>query len=179
MQKPSRSMPPPRTPSRFGLVVLWFGLGCAGVAFYSFASLKSVFAVACMIAVSSVFSIHSSRKQRLHFVSIALSREGNSICQFARSFENRKVDTWVIRAVYEVLQQQLNHMAPAFPVKATDRLEDLLFDSDDLDMAVAPEISRRSRRSLENTESNPLYGKVQSVADLVMFFNHQPKIHAA
>jgi len=178
MQKPSRSMPPSRTPSRVALVVLWFGVGCAGVALYSFVSVKSVFAVACMIAVFSVFAIRSSRKQRLHLMSIARSRAGDSICQFARSFETRKVDTWVIRAAYEVLQQELTHMAPAFPVQATDRLEDLLFDSDDLDMAIVPEISRRSRRSLEHTEANPLYGKVQSVADLVMFFNQQPTMDA-
>ena len=36
-----------------------------------------------------------------------LQRTRESICEFSRAFEVRETDTWVIRAVYEQLQQQL------------------------------------------------------------------------
>ncbi|MDR7378275.1 hypothetical protein J2X19_002954 [Rhodoferax ferrireducens] len=141
--------------------------------------MSTILVAAGLVTVAFIFGFGAMRKRRLHIAALAKGREGDSICQFARSFDTRNVDTWVIRAVYEVLQQELNDATPAFPVKATDLLAGLLIDPDDLDMAVAPEVSRRSGRSLENSDVNPLYGKVLSVADLVMFFNSQPKIRAS
>jgi len=107
-------------------------------------------------------------------MALAEERPGESICHFARSFNPRAVDTWVIRAVYETLQDGMADLYPAFPVRATDELKELLFDDEDLNMDVAPEIGRLAVRSLNNAEANPYYGKVRSVADLVMFFNAQP-----
>ena len=179
MRIPSRSMPQPRSSSRLALTGWWAGLACAFVAFCWFASLNTIVVAAGLVTAACILGFGAARKQRLRIAAVAKGREGDSICQFARSFDTRNVDTWVIRAVYEVLQQELNHATPAFPVKATDKLADLFSDPDDLDMAVAPEVSRRSGRSLENSEVNPLYGKVLSVADLVMFFNNQPKMCAA
>lgn len=102
-------------------------------------------------------------------------REGESICEFARDFDARQVDTWIIRAVYEQLQSNLDHVHPAFPVRASDRLkEDLHLDDDDLDIDIAPEIEQRTGRSLEGSKSNPYFGKVKTVRDLVMFFQAQP-----
>lgn len=117
----------------------------------------------------------SLNRHRSRLLAIAARREGESICQFARSFDTRVVDTWVIRAVYDVLQQQLEFAKAAFPVRPSDDLKALVIDPDDLDMALAPEVARRAGRSVENTEENPYYGKVRTVADLVMFFNAQPR----
>jgi hypothetical protein len=44
------------------------------------------------------------------------SRAGEAICQFARSFDVRQTDTWVLRAVYEALQGHLRWVNPAFVV---------------------------------------------------------------
>ena len=46
-------------------------------------------------------------------------------------------------------------------------------DDEDLE-DIALEIARRARRSFENFEQNPLYGKVKTVGDLVSFVNRQP-----
>ena len=45
---------------------------------------------------------------------------------------------------------------------------------DELDML--DDIAFRARRSMENTEYNPLLGRVHTVADVVRFFEHQPKL---
>jgi hypothetical protein len=100
--------------------------------------------------------------------------------QFARDFDTRAVDTWIVRAVYEQVQGQLKHVHPAFPVRASDRLkEDLHLDDDDLDMDLAVQVEQRTGRSLDETKANPLFGKVKTVRDLVLFFHAQPKRGAA
>jgi hypothetical protein len=106
------------------------------------------------------------------------SRDGESICEFARSFERHRVDTWVVRAVYEQLQEYLGGI-PSVPILAIDRLKyDLPIDMEDLEMDLIAEISQRTGRSLSNTTSNPYYEKVKTVEDLVLFFNAQPKAGA-
>jgi hypothetical protein len=47
-------------------------------------------------------------------------------------------------------------------------------DVDELDYVVAEEVAQRTGRSLENPEANPKYGSVETVADLVKFFESQP-----
>jgi len=109
-------------------------------------------------------------------VALASERTGESICEFARSFNTREVDTWVIRAVYEQLQEYLAPIQPAFPVRGSDRLvKGLLEDPDDLDLSLINEIAERTGRSLDNAENNPLFGKVLTVEDLVLFFNAQAR----
>lgn len=100
---------------------------------------------------------------------IAVARSGESICAFARSFERREVDPWVIRATYEQLVTTCG-----FPVRADDHFErDLCIGDEDLDFE-AMDIAKRSGRSLDRAEANPLFGKIKTVRDLVLFLNHQP-----
>jgi acyl carrier protein len=68
---------------------------------------------------------------------------------------------------------------PDFPVRASDSLlDDLHIDSDDVkDLLV--DVAARSGHSLAETESNPFYGKINTVSDLVFFINAQPRITAA
>ncbi|HWM69920.1 MAG TPA: hypothetical protein VNO35_25310 [Steroidobacteraceae bacterium] len=116
---------------------------------------------------------HKRHKARLRL--LAESRSGESICEFARSFERKEIDTWVVRAVYEQLQRYLGGDLPV-PIRATDRLkEDLPIDTEDLEMDLMAEISQRAGRSLSNTTANPYYDKVKTVGDLVLFFDAQPK----
>ena len=115
--------------------------------------------------------IRNKRRIRRHLMALAETRKGESICEFSRTFDVRNTDTWVIRAVYEQLQQQLRWVYPEFPVRATDRLiEDLMLDPDDLDMDVFVDVTRRTGRSRRDVKANPFYGRVKTAADLVNFF---------
>ncbi len=119
-------------------------------------------------------------QEEQQLIALAALRADDSICEFARQFDCRKVDTWVIRAVYEQLQMQLRHVHPAFPVRAGDRLkEDLFLDDDDLEMDLAQEIEERTGRSLKDFSANPYRSKVVTVNDLVLFFQAQPKAESA
>jgi hypothetical protein len=101
----------------------------------------------------------------------ATERQNESICSFARSFNCRTTDTWVIRAVYEELQL----FYPCFPLRATDRFkEDLHMDDEDL-ADIGLDMAYRSCRSMKNTEMNPMFGNVKTVGDLVRFLNGQPR----
>jgi len=82
--------------------------------------------------------------------------------------------------VYEQLQAELADLRPQFPVRASDELlHKLLLDPDDLDMSLAPDIARRTGRSLDKTDGNPYWGKVHTVRDMVLFFNAQARSGAA
>jgi len=125
-------------------------------------------AVVCL-----VFEI-SRRKRRLK--ALAAARPGESICNFAREFDFRETDTWIIRAVYEQLQAHLADDALAFPLRREDHLTKTLgIDPDDLSYDLADEIAARTGRSLEKTGNNPYWEKVETVGDLVQFFLHQPR----
>jgi hypothetical protein len=129
---------------------------------------------ACIAGFAALTALLNRRYSR-KLASLSASREGESICQFARSFDCRNVDTWIIRAAYEALQDY-HRKHGSLPIRATDHLEhDLLIDDEELDLAIAPVIAARSGRSMERPEENPYFGKVKSVADLVMFFNEQPR----
>ena len=111
--------------------------------------------------------VHSQR-----FSELAAIRRSESICDFARSFDRRSTDTVVIRSVYETVQEQMG--GSLVPLRAADRLfEDLDLDGDDLD-DIAVDAAALAGRSLDSTDSNPLYGRVATVRDLVEFLRHQP-----
>ena len=111
---------------------------------------------------------HQRHTTRLR--SLAESRPRESICEFARSFELREIDTCVVRAVYEQLQEYLGSDLRVPPL-ATDRLQkDLRIDTDDLEMDLISKISQRTDRSLTKTTANPYCDRVRTVGDLVLFF---------
>ena len=131
---------------------------------------------AILVALWAAWSI---RRERARLRAIAAARTGESICGFARSFDLRRIDPLVVRAIHERLQSALAHCQPAFPLRASDRLEqDLGLDADDLEMDIAPALAERTGRPLADTAANPFYGRVVTVADLVSFFNHQPERQA-
>lgn len=105
---------------------------------------------------------------------LALYRPYDSICTFARAFDCRQVDTWIIRAVYEELQAVLASDKRPFPIRAEDHLEnDLDIDYDTLE-EVMEDVAVRADRSFKNGERNPYYDKVHRVRDMVYFLHHQP-----
>lgn len=99
----------------------------------------------------------------------AAKRPGESICQFVRSFEQRSIDPWILRGVYE----EFSH---GYPIRKSDHFEkDLGFDPEDIDFAYW-RIAKRAARGTENTDQNPLFGRVQTVGDLVHFLQQQPRL---
>ena len=125
-----------------------------------------------------VWSAIDQPKVESHFQNLCKERSGLSICEFAREFDPKVVDTWIIRAVYEQLQAALPTKQNV-PIKASDSLFDtLMLDEDDLDLDLVEEIAQRTSRSLEGYESNPYYGKITTARNLVLFFNHQVRASA-
>ena len=107
---------------------------------------------------------------------MADERANEEICTFARSFERNQVDTWILRAVHEELQHHMKFPEGICPLRASDRLEkDLKIDPDDIEDLI-PVVAQRTGRSLEHTERNPFFGKIETVSDFVLFINNQPKI---
>ncbi len=130
-------------------------------------------AVAIVITLSTM-ALNAKWRGRLS--RLATQRPLESICTFARSFEYWRMDTWVIRAVYEEIQDQLQPLHCGFPLRATDRLsEDLGLDPDDIELDIATRVSQRSGRSFDFAKQNPYYGRVVTAGDMVRFFCHQPR----
>jgi len=85
----------------------------------------------------------------------------------------------IIRAVHAVVSEVLDPIVPSFPLRAGDRFEDDL-QLDDADLGELVEIAaQRAGRSVENLESNPFFGNVSTVGDLVQFLAHQPVVAQA
>ena len=148
-----------------------WGLVLAMVVGYAYEIWQHPVIMGVLSAVVAVVVMRNRRQTKQHLAELALERTGEAMCEFSRAFDVRKIDTWVIRAVYEQLQQQMRWVHPKFPVRATDRLvEDLRLDPDDIDMDVFVDVTGRTGRSRRNTKSNPMSGRLKTVEDLVLFF---------
>ena len=176
MRLPSRFIPPRDIP-RLGwmgsllLVALLIGF----IYFiYSSSQLGRYLTAAIVCSVLGyAWVINKSTKRR--FELLARSRNGDSICEFARSFDTRATDTWIIRAAHQELQAVLQSYILDFPLRASDSLlVDLELDLDDVEELLR-DIAKRSSRSLAETEENPYYGRLNTVKDLVLVVNAQPK----
>jgi len=144
----------------------------AGLAYWFF---QQPYVVAVLLAVLGVLVwiqfVWDKRTRR----QLVASRQDESICDFARSFD-RQTDTWLIRAVYEEVSRYPSVDGRTIPVRRQDLCEkDLGIDPEDLD-DIAKDVAFRARRSLEDCDKNPLYGKVQTVGDMVTFLEYQPRI---
>ena len=119
------------------------------------------------------------RSSHRYFQRLTNARVGESICTFARAAP-REVDTWIVRAVYEQVQENLGSGKIHVPVRWEDNFSTDLKVADDLELVeLAEEISQRTGLSADGNEENPYYGKVHTVGDLVMYFHHQPRSGAA
>ncbi len=130
--------------------------------------------VAVIVSLGGIVWIEMVRDMR-RLRRLAASRQEESICQFARSFD-RHTDTWLIRAVYEELSRYLSVDGRPIPVRRQDRCKkDLGIDPEDLD-DIGSDAAFRAGRSMDDCDKNPMYGKVQTVGDLVTFLAYQPRI---
>jgi hypothetical protein len=175
MKTPSRNMPkyvPPNTwPPFVGWLLLVAFVG--GLLWWIWEQPI----VLLFIVVIGVMIVIEQRSRRIKLSKLSQERKELSICEFARSFDCRSIDTWAIRAVYETIQDYVSTPEALIPIKAEDDLTGVLeIDDEDLDMDLLVEMLQRTGRSMDDTPSNPYYGKVKTVADLVYFVNAQPLI---
>jgi hypothetical protein len=133
-----------------------------------------------VIVAVAIYSCVDTLRDRRNRRRIVSSRSGDGICTFARAFDCRHTDTWVLRAVYEELSRFLAVDGQPFPVRADDHCYErgLKIDPEDLE-DLASDIAFRAGRSLDGSEKNPFYGKVQTVRDMVAFFENQPHLDRA
>lgn len=130
--------------------------------------------VSVAIGVVSFVCLAGTIDDRRRMGLLADERRGESICSFARSFDYRSVDTWVIRAVFEELQPWCRFGSGVMPLRANDQLAGILgIVDEDLD-ELARDVAHRAGRSLESCSRNPYIGKVKTVSDLVQFLVNQP-----
>ena len=129
-----------RWPAWLGLAILTF------VPAYLF--LQHPVGTSIVLAVLFILTIVERIRYKARLRRLAGSRAGESICEFARSFERHQVDTWVVCAVYEQLQEYLGGNPPV-PIRAADRLKvDLPVDTEELEMDIVARIAQRTGRSL-------------------------------
>jgi hypothetical protein len=111
---------------------------------------------------------------RKHLAKMRAERPGESICTFARAFDLRETDPWIVRAVWDELQIYVRIDGEDFPLRATDSIDsDLDVDPEDLDL-IAARVAKRVGRSLADVKYNPHYGSVRTAGDLIHFLNFQP-----
>lgn len=108
-----------------------------------------------------------------HFKKISQGREKDNICTFSRYFDCNQVDTWVIRAVFEEIQDYCSQVL----IRPDDNVfDDLLIDEEDYTDDLVPEIADRCGRSLEGGENNSNWGETNTLKGLIYFLNSQPKL---
>ena len=132
-------------------------------------------AILGIVAFILVVGIPISIIERIRLKRLARKRAGLSICQFARSFNYRRIDTKIIRAVYEGFQDWVGSGIKNFPVVASDDIAKVYrMGDEDLD-EFAEELASKTHRRWGEFEINPLYGRVKTVEDLVLLLHFQPK----
>ena len=154
-----------------GYPLIAFGLAVAFVVWFGYTLWSDPGLILFLTSTFGLLFVISGIIRRRSDRRIALLRPNESICTFARSFDYRTTDTWIIRAVYEKFQPYAD-----FPLRASDSLDhDLCVDPLDVELIVE-EIALLTSRPLQKSEQNPLLGKVATLADLVSFFSHQKRV---
>jgi len=103
-------------------------------------------------------------------------RQGEDIGTFVHSLPIRDLDAWIVRATYEELSADLKTDKEPFPLRPTDRFDDLWIEMDYLEDFLLPAIAARCQRSLADLEKNPRIQTVETVEDLIQMLMLQPKV---
>lgn len=138
--------------------------------------MEIIYIIEFLIAVGVIFYILDYFKMN----SLAAERGEANICEYARSFDFRNVDTKIMREVWNELQDWLGpYNRKPFPLKANDLFDKTYsMDPDDLD-DIYWSLADRLGIDTENSETNPYFNKVTSVKNLVLFLHHQPRLNNA
>jgi hypothetical protein len=152
------------------LVVL-LALAVWGIATLMISSTFGFVASMVIVAGFTVLQIQINRHQRR----MKQQRASLSICDFAREFDARKIDPWVIRFVYEELTDLTD-----YPICASDHLyDDLHLDPDDVELDLLSHISPRLARDIHGAPDSDI--PVETAHDLVQWIDRLPQLatHAA
>jgi len=124
-----------------------------------------------LMVVDNIFD-HIERKE------LALERGKPNFDIFAKQFENYNVDKEIIKEVYSSVQRLMgSYNGFPFPIEANDSLKNF-YKIDPLDIDdIYFEIAKKLKINTDSPELNPLYNKVDTVKDLILFLNYQ-KNHA-
>jgi hypothetical protein len=177
MRSFSRHLPPlhaedSRAPL-LGKAILLVILGLIGYWIYSSPLKASIGLGALATLVGGTMIIEARRIAKIR------RERDDTICDFRRSFDVRKVDPWIIRATSEAFGRWFDAQQVHFPLRASDSIgNDLKIDPEDVEDLVH-EVAQRAGYDISECEANPLYGKVETVGDFVMFFTHQPNSRQA
>ena len=134
------------------------------------------FIVLAIFAVHILSLISPDSEYELNIEKLAKQRKNEDIGTFTRSLDYRNIDTWIIRSTYEEISHELGFRNKSLPIRISDDLEkDLELDDEDL-FYIYNRIVARVGISNKETEKNPYYGKVETVKDLILFLNAQPKL---
>ena len=166
--------PDPMSPSGWALLAVCLAVPLSGLSWFLYQHRWGW----GLVAVLAAMAAYASWEQTQHLRRLAADRVGEDIGTFARAFDRRSepFDPWVVRAAWDALQPYVSFRGGGLPLRPTDRLgEDLDIDPDDIDMGLVQEIAERAGRSLENVERNPIYGRVETVGDLVRLLSSQPQ----
>ncbi len=119
---------------------------------------------------------HEARLQQL-----IRERSADSICTFARSFDRRTVDPWVIRAVWEEVREHVGRTKDGrlLALRADDDINALIpYDEWELE-DVFETAARRANRSFDDFRQNPYFDKIECLGDYVLLLNAQPPVIGA
>jgi len=133
------------------------------------------------LAASAVLALSyvADRQRRERLTRMARQRVGESLCTFARAFPRGQRHAWILRATYEELQPYCTIRKQPVPLRPSDRWrEDYGIDPEDFD-DLALTIARRVGLDIGQCKTNPYYGRVETVADLVAFMRALPRKVAA
>jgi hypothetical protein len=179
MRSFSRWMPPTEVASRplsTGARILLGVIALLGIGLFGWA-LTSV--VGRWIAAGVILlTVVGNAVDRVRMRRLLQARRGEDIGTFARAFNRRAepFDAWVVRAVWDAIQTHVYTAQEAVPLRPNDRFyQDLHIDPEDIELDVVPAAALRSKRYLDACERNPLYGKIETVGDVVRFLTLQPR----
>ena len=159
---PSNRMPAyrPPEPSVLGLLVL------AGIVLALSLASGGAYFLVFVAAGMLLFPVLLTVNRRVRARRRVAGRQ--SICAFARSFDVRRTDTWIVRAVFDVLREFRDK-----PLSASARLEeDLGLDVEDLDELLSI-VHQRTGRPFDPFTSPML--SAATVGELVAWFQSLPR----
>ena len=120
-----------------------------------------------VIVIANIFN-HIETKE------LAIKRGEPNFDVFANSFESDSVDKEIIKEVYSSVQGLMGkYNGFPFPIEPNDSLKNF-YKIDPLDIDdIYFEIAKKLKINMDNPELNPLYNKVDTVKDLILFLNYQ------
>jgi hypothetical protein len=147
------------------------GLAALGVTLIVFVEACLVLTLAAaiggfaLVVLAGPFYICAYVCDRRYVAALVAERQGEDIGTFARFFDrhSKNFDTWVIRATWDALMFYVS-----YPVRATDRIDDLGIDPDDIFFSIIPEIIERSGHVLDGKQPDTHPAR-ETVGDLVLW----------